>query len=211
MTNIGFKIENEDSASIVKGEDVSLAIRLFDATTKEPIDLSNIDSISVELARENGGKIVVRDTSALDFADENVSMEDSTIAIEAHGLADNEPVALTNAGGALPTGLAAQNYFTKVVDKDTIQLMTEADGEAVEITAAEGDGVHTLTRDADVVLEFVGANDAILGKVTLKMSEVVTAALLDGERLTPELEWVEDDITRIVQLKKALTVLEQAL
>lgn len=87
---------------------------------------------------------------ALTFADAAVSVANDTITLPGHGLTTGAgPIPLTNTGGALPAGLAAQSYFAIVVDANTIKLATTLanalGGTAVDITAAAGGGVHKLT------------------------------------------------------------------
>lgn len=84
-----------------------------------------------------------------------VDAADDELTVTAHGITaatgaeEVEVGRFTNTGGALPTGLAAnQSYFIRVVDADTITLHTNAQGaidneNRVDISA-DGSGTTTL-------------------------------------------------------------------
>lgn len=83
------------------------------------------------------------------FADADVNTTNDTITEASHGYKTGLKVALTNSGGALPTGLSATDYYVIRVDDNTIKLASSQAnalaGTAVNITAASGGGTHTLT------------------------------------------------------------------
>jgi hypothetical protein len=87
---------------------------------------------------------------SFDFVDADVTVGIDTIAEVAHGYRTGDKIQLSNAGGALPTPLAAAtDYFIIRVDADNFKLATtlaraEA-GTAIDITAAAGGGTHTVT------------------------------------------------------------------
>jgi len=76
---------------------------------------------------------------------ENATFDNTTDTVEdvAHGLSENDIVELSNSGGALPTGLAADTkYFAVSVASDTFQLSTTSGGSAINFTD-DGTGTHS--------------------------------------------------------------------
>jgi hypothetical protein len=67
-----------------------------------------------------------------------------TCASTGHGLANNDPLRVENAGGALPAGLSAgTTYYVVNVTTNTFQLSVTHGGAAINITDA-GTGTHTF-------------------------------------------------------------------
>lgn len=88
-----------------------------------------------------------------DFVDGDVSVANNTITEANHGLPNGTRVTLTNAGGALPAGLAAAtNYYVIAATANTFKLSLSRGGAAVDITAAAGGGTHTVTWHATVLV-----------------------------------------------------------
>lgn len=202
---IGYKIDNEDNVSIIQGEDRVLKIRLFDDSTKIPIDLTGAE-IKFESKTKQNGKLVVRSV-ALTFLDAAVNVAEDKISLPGHGLVEGQKLQLIS-GGTLPDGLALlTNYYAKVVDENTIQLSASPGGDAIDITAAAGGGTHSL----DLPLLTIDGNDAILGTISVPMDDTVTSQMKAGEKQTPEIEYTISGVTRIVELSKSLSVLEQAV
>lgn len=202
---IGFKIDNEDNVSLVQGEDRVLKIRLLDDDTKIPVDLTGA-SIKFEAKSKQGGKLVVRST-ALTFVDSAVDVANDKISLPAHGLAEGQKIQLLS-GGTLPAGLALlTNYYVKIADENSIQLLSAPGGSVVDITAAAGGGTHTV----DVALATIDGNDAVLGTISVPMDDTVTSQLKGGEKQTPEIEYTISGVTRVIQLSKAFNVLEQVV
>ena len=87
-------------------------------------------------------------TFTFEDADVNTSTDVITVGSNDY-LYTGQSVALTNSGGALPTGLSATTYYVIRESATTIKLATSRanadDGTAVDITAASGGGTHTLT------------------------------------------------------------------
>lgn len=82
----------------------------------------------------------------------SVSSGGDTLEITAHGLVDDQPVTLTNVGGALPSPLLANFVFFVIVsDVDNIQLALTAGGAAINLTDA-GTGTHYLFEVTDPLL-----------------------------------------------------------
>lgn len=202
--SIQFKIDDQDSVSIIQGEDRTLKIRLLDDLMK-PVDLTGA-SVKLEAKSKTNSKVIVRSV-ALTLVDAAVDVALDRISVPDHGLVENQVVQLSTTG-VLPAGLAAAtDYYVKVVDQDTIQLAASAGGTAIDITSAAGGGTHTVVQP----LITMPGNDAILGTVTVPMDDVVTGSLKAGEKQTPEIEYTISGVTRIVQLSKAWSVVSQAV
>jgi hypothetical protein len=189
-------------AKIVKGEEKAIVIRLRDQND-DPIDLTGA-SVQVEFAKEDATKLVRRN-STQSFLPAAVTASADTITLSDHGFADDDLVQLTNSGGALPAGLSTlTNYYLIVVDKDTFKLSASAGGSAIDLTG-QGTGTHSIS---GVGVSFSG--DAMLGKLSVALSEEASTSLKTGADQTIEVHYTIANVTRIVQLKKALTVEEQA-
>ncbi len=85
-----------------------------------------------------------------DFEDADVNTGTDVITVPSNNwLHTGQAVVLSNAGGALPTGLSAGTYYVIRVTATTIKLATTVAlanaGTAVNITASAGGGTHTLT------------------------------------------------------------------
>lgn len=197
-----FKIDDEDSLEIVQGEDKSPVFRVMDKDLN-PIDFTGA-SIVAQFPKADGIGVISRRSANLTFASADVSAADDEITLEDHGLVNDDAVTLTT-DDTLPTGLSlATTYYVIVVDKDTFSLAASAGGSAINITAV-GAGTHT------VVLSVL-ALDAVpkLGKFTVTLSDAVTSAMKAGEKQAIEIEYTISGVTRVVQMSKALSVLEQA-
>lgn len=101
-------------------------------------------------ARSPLGYAATAPTLAFNFLDAAVNTGTEEITIDSNlSLYTGQAVALTNVGGALPTGLSATTYYVIRVSATVIKLATSRanadDGTAVNITAAAGGGTHTLT------------------------------------------------------------------
>lgn len=92
-----------------------------------------------------------------------------TLNIAAHGMATGDgPYRLTNAGGALPTGLAVDtNYWIINTGAGTVQLASSyanAIAETEVTFSDDGTGTHTLQRDA---------NDVMIAQIVDRLNSVV--------------------------------------
>lgn len=197
-----FKVNDADHVEIVQGEDRTLAIRIMDSNYN-PVDLTDAD-VTLHLPRANGNGSIKRSNVVMGFVADDVNLEDDEITIEDHGLVDGDIIQI--AGTGLPGGTAAlTDYEVVFIDQNTIQLMNVSTGAIINL-ASQGTGPFTVTF-APLALE----PDPILGRCEIELDDAVTSALLVGEKQTMELEYTIDEITTIVQMKKALTVSEQAL
>ena len=126
---------------------------IFDPSDKTTIgDSDNIGSFT--RSGESGALItnhnLIRAAGpSFDFADGDVTVGTDTINETAHGYSTGELVQLTTTG-VLPAGLAlVTDYYVIRVDDDNFKLAAsplDAECEvAVDITAAAGGGVHTVT------------------------------------------------------------------
>jgi len=99
------------------------------------------DRTSVELA----GKVTVSDEFKFEFEDADVAIDPGNIITSvAHGMVDSDPVRLTTTG-ELPEGLMLGiDYYVVGSTLDTFQLALTVGGDAVEIVAAIGGGVHSV-------------------------------------------------------------------
>lgn len=91
-------------------------------------------------------------TRTFTFLDAAVNTGTDEITVESNDtLYTGQKVALTNSGGTLPGGLAAQDYYVIRVSATVIKLASSlvnantGTGTAVDITSAAGGGTHTLT------------------------------------------------------------------
>lgn len=111
----------------------------------------NSDSLNTRFAIGSALQInnTVAASTAKTFVDGDVDVTANTIAKTAHGWATGRKVAATNAGGTLPGGLSATDYYVIAFDADHIKLASSANnaiaGTPVDITSAAGGGTHTLT------------------------------------------------------------------
>lgn len=106
------------------------------------IDCNGLIGVSVQVVASDVA------ITAKEFLDAAVDVEDNTITIEAHGYQTGTRV-VASTTGTLPAGMSATTYYVIYVDVDTIKVATSlanaVAGTAVNITAAEGTGTHTLT------------------------------------------------------------------
>lgn len=203
---IGFKIDHEDFIEVVQGEDREFTIRVYDEETRDPINLSDMDGLKLDL-RGSGGEKVTLVTDDIAFSAAGISISENTLELESHGLAHNETLEVQ--GSDLPSGLSTGvKYFVKLVDEDTIQFSLTKDGDAVDLVDA-GSGSMNFARPSSVYFSDVELQAQ--GKITVRLDDGLTSNLKPEERMTPELSWDEGVNTRIVQLAKGLTVKEQVL
>lgn len=97
---------------------------------------------------EGGGALVSPTCEGFTFTSSDVTAGSDKITKASHGLSTNDPVYLSNSGGALPAGLsAATKYFVSVSGNDIKFHNTSSDSNAVtnaiDITGG-GTGTHTL-------------------------------------------------------------------
>lgn len=116
------------------------------------------------------------------FVDADIDVVGNTITKAAHGFPTGLKVALSNAGGALPAGTSATNYWLIAVDATTLKLATSLinalAGTPVDITAAAGGGTHTLTPATlgGVVVKLSASNDGTNFADLSSMTVTITAA-----------------------------------
>lgn len=78
-----------------------------------------------------------------------------------HGLIDDDPVVLTNSGGALPTAFTAgRTYFVNYIDADTFSLATEPDGTSIN-TASTGTGTHYCRKALEEIVTYAGTSASV--------------------------------------------------
>jgi hypothetical protein len=134
------------------------------------------------------------DLSALaSFASTAVNTTTDAVNVAAHGLTTGQgPVWVSNAGGALPTALAAATaYWVIVVDVDHFKLASSLAnamaGTAINITA-QGSGTDTLTKGIAVY-----DNGALQGpaawSLTLPNQLVFASAPLAGHLITADFDF----------------------
>lgn len=133
-----------------------------------PTQRYRIDVDAVALGRSYGIQVEgegvtsteVKYTTLADFTfvDGDVTVGTDTIAEVGHGMSTGDgPYRVSNAGGALPTGLAVDtNYWIIAPTADTFKLASsKANALAltpVDITAAAGGGTHTVRRNQNDVI-----------------------------------------------------------
>ncbi len=195
-----YKINDADHVSIVQGEDKDLVIRVMDEFYN-PVDMTNAD-VTLRLPRAEGYGAIKRSNVNNTFLAAHVNIEDDEITIEDHGYVDGDLVQISGTG--LPTGISAlTDYEVDVIDRDVIQLLDSDNGAIVDLST-QGTGPFTVVFQP-LELE----PDSILGRCEVGLDDVVTSALLAGEKMTIELEYTIDEVTTIVQMKKALSVSAQ--
>src|SRR5262245_25784540 len=75
---------------------------------------------------------------------ESVSAAANTLTLTAHALVNDDPVAVVNIGGSLPSPLLAPVvYYVIKIDNDTIKLTATVSGSAIDLTDA-GTGDHYI-------------------------------------------------------------------
>lgn len=118
------------------------------------------------------------------FTDSDVDITNDRITINNHGYNTGDVVGLTNSGGALPGGTAADTaYYIIQVDASTVSLATSRAnafaGTVVTITTAAGGGTHTATENAiGTVLTgtIIPVNSCVINVV----QDVITAVTTGG-------------------------------
>lgn len=112
------------------------------------IDLNMINNGWVDVdpnADEIVGKSFMTNVLILQKVGQDFTADDTTdvITITGHGYANGDRIRVSNAGGALPAGLAADTtYFVLNVTANTFQVSLSLNGAVVDITDA-GTGTHT--------------------------------------------------------------------
>jgi hypothetical protein len=180
----------------------TLAVKLFKALgpfAVQRVTYNNPTGLAQHA--DNWFRVEVKKLTALVVADFVFTAADTNICTKvAHGLATGDgPVRVSNAGGALPAGLAAAtDYWVIRLDADTFSLATTLTlaliGTAVDITDA-GTGTQTLSDTADTVTlvtiatgvdtdsDLAGTN-TLAANVPVVMTISSTARLVDaGEEL----------------------------
>lgn len=100
------------------------------------------------LLKHNAAKNVAWQAATKTFTAANAT---DLLTATAHGLLAGQKCRLTNSGGALPAGLAANtDYWLVTVTANTFQLATTKGGAPVNFTS-DGTGTHTLWPVADYV------------------------------------------------------------
>lgn len=114
------------------------------STNSPAITLDGVKGLSVI------SEVTVSTPSATTFVDADIHLVNNSITKASHGLTTGLKGQVSNAGGALPTGLSGStDYFVIVVDANTYKLASSLSnanaGTAEDITAASGGGTHTFT------------------------------------------------------------------
>jgi hypothetical protein len=135
-----------------------------------------------DLAAERSPLTLASWALSFTFTDADVNAGTDVITKASHGMETGDgPVRTSNAGGALPAGLAAATdyYFIKV-SANTFKLATSRAnalaGTAINITAAAGGGTHTLTRAITVGIDL--SEDGVIEWMN---QGVTQAAMQDGD------------------------------
>lgn len=190
---------NAQRMAFVQGEDRVFPVVITDASSAEPIDLTGA-TLEVCFPRQGGG--TVRRTTGPVVTSAALITATGVFAATSHGLVTGDTVTAAAPGGSLPTGLAPGAYQVRVISVDTFALQT---GGADAIPTAPGSGLMTLTNTADLVID-VGT----LGHANLTLPARVTAAVRDGSTQDMQVNVTIAGKRRIVVLKDALDVWEQA-
>lgn len=153
----------------------------------------------------------------LTFVDADVTVGTDTIAEVAHGMTTGDgPYRVSNAGGALPTGLAVDtNYWIIAPTADTYKFASSRANAlaltAVDITAAAGGGTHTLRRNQNDVIcaQLLQGLNAVVGKNFTAVQQV-GAGETDYLEITGDAagNWFSLEVTDVSLLKIAQTHLE---
>lgn len=168
--------------------------------TRPPTQVYTVGVADVELGKEyainvKGEGVEETEVSYTTLADLTFTAANAseTLTSTAHGMETGDgPYRLSNAGGALPTGLSADtNYWIIKLTADTYQLAaTRADAIAeTEATfTTDGTGTHTLRRNQ---------NDVIIAQLVQGLNDVVgknfTAAQVPGTGETDTMTVTADE------------------
>lgn len=176
---------------------------------------------SVRVAGQGVTATTVSYTTKADlaFVDGDVTVATDTITENAHGMSTGDgPYRVSNSGGALPAGLAADtNYWIYVVDVNSYKLCaTKANalaGTAVDITGAIGGGTHTLRRNQNDVIcaQLEQGLNAVVGK-NYTAAQVVGVGETDHLTATGDAtgNWFSLEVSDVSLLKIAQTHAEPA-
>jgi hypothetical protein len=129
---------------------------------------NNSFKLATSLANAVAGTTQALTSPSINFEDGDVTVGSESIEEVDHGFVTGDKVQLTSTG-TLPAGLAlATDYYVIRVDANNFKLASSAAlaaaGTAVDITAAEGGGVHTATLFASAGNTFtVTATDKLNG------------------------------------------------
>lgn len=98
-----------------------------------------------------------------------------TITSAGHGLSNNDVITMTNAGGALPAGLATDTYYYVIsATTNTFSVSTTKGGTAVDITGT-GTGTHTYIKE--VFTEPILVADFMFTSLGVNTSGTTTATI----------------------------------
>lgn len=188
-----------DRFSLVQGEERAFLLQLRDSLGA-PVDLTGA-AVTVDLPKDGGGKLTFR-TAAVALG--AVDTDEDTITLSKHGLHDGQRVRVSSTG-TLPDGLvAATDYWVKVVDDNTFQLLAaETDTDAIDLEDA-GTGTHSIT-----TFGLVLTNDE-RGEVTITIDELASSKLNASIAQMVEFQWEISGVTRIVQRSRMIDVYPQA-
>lgn len=159
-----YTVQSSDEVIIIDPEGSS-----FTATLPSAVGLDGKEFI---FKRIDETQIVV---SSRTFVDGDVTVGTDTITATNHGFTNLHRVQFTTTG-TLPTGLSlATNYYTIVVDTNNFKVASNRDnaaaGVAVDITAASGGGVHTVTPQTSTVTIEADGTETIDNFLNLPLNE----------------------------------------
>lgn len=108
------------------------------------------------------------------FTDTEVTIGTENIEITGHNFPDLKKVQVSNAGGALPTGLSTStDYYVIYIDANNIKLASSKanaiSDTAINITAASGGGTHTVTPQESAVTINTSSSETIDGDSSLNL------------------------------------------
>lgn len=141
------------------------------------------------------------DADSFTFLDADVTVAADTITEAGHGLRTGDTATLTTTG-VLPTGLSADTaYYVIYVNSSTIKLATTranaAAGTAINITAAAGEGTHTLKKNVfgQIDLGVTLPDNAIITRTYYQVLDPFTDGGDDNTTIALQINGANDIVT----------------
>lgn len=149
---------------------VTLGDRLFPLSrvllkNNKPVNLANY-TMKWQLVNDSGTTVTAATTvgiSTQPTATFTASATTNILSCDGHLVEENDELIVSNAGGALPTGLvAATRYFAKEVTPNGFKLASSPGGAAIDITSA-GTGSHSFYIVGHVTYQFASGEVSTAG------------------------------------------------
>lgn len=184
--------QNPKPASVAVGRAAGTLTQRYDLSCAS-VAVGEVYAIDVKGKGVTDTTVSYTSLANITFVDGDVNTGTDLVTKAAHGMTSGDgPYRLSNSGGALPTGLAADtNVWINAPSSGTFGFATSKAnaiaGTLVNITAAAGGGTHTLLRAANdvVIAQLVDRLNAVVGK-NFTASQVAGAGDTDTLRVTAD-------------------------